>query len=189
MVERAYADRAEWFGDPAYVKVPVTGLTSKRYAETLFRSIDPERATPSQEVHAGEPLRYESPQTTHYSVVDAQGNAVSTTFKVRKESYGVGVERTYPIHSPLLEKIEVKKRGDVRRAKLFYLREVSGKKARIREITGLWDQYKSSRLTPDEQALARTFIDSRMAFVQDGLKPTMAALRGNDPEELKRLVA
>ena len=66
-------------------------------------------------------------------VIGFHRNAVSTTFKVRKESYGVGVERTYPIHSPLLEKIEVKKRGDVRRAKLFYLREVSGKKARIRE--------------------------------------------------------
>ena len=66
-------------------------------------------------------------------VIGFHRNAASTTFKVRKESYGVGVERTYPIHSPLLEKIEVKKRGDVRRAKLFYLRDVSGKKARIRE--------------------------------------------------------
>jgi len=66
-------------------------------------------------------------------VIGFHRNAASTTFKVRKESYGVGVERTYPMHSPLLEKIEVKKKGDVRRAKLFYLREVSGKKARIRE--------------------------------------------------------
>jgi large subunit ribosomal protein L19 len=66
-------------------------------------------------------------------VIGFHRNGVATTFKVRKESYGVGVERTYPIHSPLLEKIEVKKKGDVRRAKLFYLREVSGKKARIRE--------------------------------------------------------
>jgi len=66
-------------------------------------------------------------------VIGFHRNGVATTFKVRKESYGVGVERTYPMHSPLLEKIEVKKKGDVRRAKLFYLREVSGKKARIRE--------------------------------------------------------
>ena len=66
-------------------------------------------------------------------VIGFHRNAVSTTFKVRKESYGVGVERTYPIHSPLLEKIEVKKRGDVRRAKLFYLREKVGRHARIRE--------------------------------------------------------
>ena len=66
-------------------------------------------------------------------VIGFHRNGVATTFKVRKESYGVGVERTYPIHSPLLQKIEVKKKGDVRRAKLLYLREVSGKKARIRE--------------------------------------------------------
>ncbi len=66
-------------------------------------------------------------------VIGFHRNAVSSTFKVRKESYGVGVERTYPMHSPLIEKIIVKKKGDVRRAKLFFLREVSGKKARIRE--------------------------------------------------------
>lgn len=66
-------------------------------------------------------------------VIGFHRNGVSTTFKVRKESYGVGVERTYPMHSPLIEKIVVKKKGDVRRAKLFFLREVSGKKARIRE--------------------------------------------------------
>jgi large subunit ribosomal protein L19 len=66
-------------------------------------------------------------------VIGFHRNGVATTFKVRKESYGVGVERTYPIHSPLIDKVEVKKRGDVRRAKLFFLREVSGKKARIRE--------------------------------------------------------
>jgi large subunit ribosomal protein L19 len=66
-------------------------------------------------------------------VIGFHRNAVSTTFKVRKESYGVGVEKTYPLNSPLLEKIVVKKKGDVRRAKLFFLREVSGKKARIRE--------------------------------------------------------
>lgn len=66
-------------------------------------------------------------------VIGFHRNGISSTFKVRKESYGVGVERTYPMHSPLIEKIELKKRGDVRRAKLFFLREVSGKKARIKE--------------------------------------------------------
>lgn len=66
-------------------------------------------------------------------VIGFHRNGASTTFKVRKESYGVGVERTYPLHSPLLEKIVIKKKGDVRRAKLFFLRKVSGKKARIRE--------------------------------------------------------
>jgi large subunit ribosomal protein L19 len=66
-------------------------------------------------------------------VIGFHRNGISSTFKVRKESYGVGVERTYPMHSPLIEKIELKKRGDVRRAKLFFLRDVSGKKARIKE--------------------------------------------------------
>ena len=66
-------------------------------------------------------------------VIGFHRNGASGTFKVRKESYGVGVERTFPLHSPLIEKIVVKKKGDVRRAKLFFLREVSGKKARIRE--------------------------------------------------------
>lgn len=56
-----------------------------------------------------------------------------STFTVRKSSYGVGVERTFPIHSPRVEKIEVKSRGEVRRSRLFYLRELSGKAARIRE--------------------------------------------------------
>jgi large subunit ribosomal protein L19 len=66
-------------------------------------------------------------------VIGFHRNGLATTFKVRKESYGVGVERTYPLHSPLIEKIVVKRRGDVRRAKLYFLRGVSGKKARIRE--------------------------------------------------------
>jgi len=57
----------------------------------------------------------------------------AATFTVRKSSYGVGVERTFPIHSPRVDKIEVKSRGEVRRSRLFYLRDLSGKAARIRE--------------------------------------------------------
>jgi methyl-accepting chemotaxis protein-1 (serine sensor receptor) len=60
--------------------------------------------------------------------------------------------------------------------------------ARIGEITRLWEEYKTTSLTPEEQALAQAFIDSRMVFVREGLKPTMAALRGNDPELLKSVV-
>jgi large subunit ribosomal protein L19 len=78
-------------------------------------------------------------------VIGFHRNGIATTFKVRKESYGVGVERTYPIHSPLLERIEVKKKGDVRRAKLFFLRGVSGKRARIREKKG-WLSKKAPRV-------------------------------------------
>lgn len=67
-------------------------------------------------------------------VIKRRGGGISETFIVRKISYGVGVERTFPLHSPKLEKIEVTRRGKVRRAKLYYLRELRGKKARIKEI-------------------------------------------------------
>lgn len=61
------------------------------------------------------------------------GNGVSATFTVRKSSFGVGVERTFPLHSPIVDSIEVVTRGDVRRAKLYYLRNLRGKAAKIKE--------------------------------------------------------
>ena len=66
-------------------------------------------------------------------VMRRQGDGVRETFTVRKISYGVGVERTFPVHTPVIEKIELVKKGDVRRAKLYYLRELRGKAAKIRE--------------------------------------------------------
>ena len=66
-------------------------------------------------------------------VIRRQGGGVRETFTVRKISYGVGVERTFPVHTPAIDKIEVVTRGRVRRAKLYYLRELRGKAARIRE--------------------------------------------------------
>ncbi|KUP96321.1 50S ribosomal protein L19 [Thermobifida cellulosilytica] len=66
-------------------------------------------------------------------VIRRQGSGIRETFTVRKISYAVGVERTFPVHSPVLEKIEVVSRGRVRRAKLYYLRNLRGKAARIRE--------------------------------------------------------
>ncbi|MEA2289698.1 MAG: large subunit ribosomal protein [Solirubrobacteraceae bacterium] len=66
-------------------------------------------------------------------VIKRQGHGVRETFTVRKQSFGVGVERTFPLHSPKIEKIDVAARGDVRRAKLYYLRERVGKRARVRE--------------------------------------------------------
>jgi large subunit ribosomal protein L19 len=66
-------------------------------------------------------------------VIKRQGEGVRETFTVRKTSFGVGVERTFPVHSPKIEKIEVAARGDVRRAKLYYLRGRVGKRARVRE--------------------------------------------------------
>jgi large subunit ribosomal protein L19 len=67
-------------------------------------------------------------------VIKRQGSGLRETFTVRKQSFGVGVERTFPVHSPKIEKIEVQAIGDVNRAKLYYLRERVGKKARVREI-------------------------------------------------------
>ena len=66
-------------------------------------------------------------------VIRRSGHGVRETFTVRKISFQVGVERTFPLHSPVIDKIELVSRGDVRRAKLYYLRELRGKKAKIRE--------------------------------------------------------
>ncbi|GEN44899.1 50S ribosomal protein L19 [Alkalibacillus haloalkaliphilus] len=66
-------------------------------------------------------------------VIKRRGGGISETFTVRKISYGVGVERTFPVHSPRVDKIEVSRRGRVRRAKLYYLRNLRGKAARIPE--------------------------------------------------------
>ncbi|MEY2966277.1 MAG: ribosomal protein [Actinomycetota bacterium] len=67
------------------------------------------------------------------NIIAIQGSGISETYTVRKVSYGVGVERTFPVHSPSVAKIEVLKRGDVRRAKLYFLRDRVGKAAKIRE--------------------------------------------------------
>ena len=66
-------------------------------------------------------------------VIRRQGDGVRETFTIRKVSYGVGVERTFPVHTPVIEKIELIQKGDVRRAKLYYLRDLRGKAAKIRE--------------------------------------------------------
>ncbi len=66
-------------------------------------------------------------------VIRRQGGGIRETFTVRKVSFGVGVERTFPVHTPVVEKIEIVTRGDVRRAKLYYLRELRGKAAKIKE--------------------------------------------------------
>ncbi len=67
------------------------------------------------------------------AVIRRQGSGARETFTVRRISYGIGVERTFPVHSPRIEKIEVARRGVVRRAKLYYLRNLTGKAARIKE--------------------------------------------------------
>lgn len=86
----AYADRAQHLGDPDSVAVPVRGLTSKAYAEALRTRIDPDRARPSTQIRAGDPAPHEGEQTTHFSVVDRFGNAVSNTYTLNF-SYGLGL--------------------------------------------------------------------------------------------------
>ncbi len=70
-------------------------------------------------------------------VIRRQGSGVRETFTIRKLAYGVGVERTFPIHTPVIEKYEMVRRGDVRRAKLYYLRDLRGKAAKIKEKRGV----------------------------------------------------
>jgi large subunit ribosomal protein L19 len=86
-------------------------------------------------------------------VIKRQGSGSRETFTVRKQSFGVGVERTFPVHSPKIEKIEVAAVGDVNRAKLYYLREKVGKKARVREL----------RQTPAQVAAARADAEAAAA--------------------------
>ncbi len=86
----AYADRAAWLGDPDFVKVPLAGLTSKAYADKLRSLISPDHARPAADIRPGEPQRYESDQTTHFSIVDADGNAVANTYTLNLP-YGSGL--------------------------------------------------------------------------------------------------
>jgi large subunit ribosomal protein L19 len=86
-------------------------------------------------------------------VIKRQGTGVRETFTVRKQSFGVGVERTFPLHSPKIEKIEVAARGDVRRAKLYYLRERVGRASRVRErrwMGGEEQAYVEGAMPPDD---------------------------------------
>jgi len=85
-------------------------------------------------------------------VIKRQGHGARETFTVRKQSFGVGVERTFPLHSPKIERIEVAARGDVRRAKLYYLRERVGKRARVRE----------RRSAGPEQLVERELLNAEM---------------------------
>ena len=86
-MRRAFADRAEYMGDTDFVKVPIAGLIDKGYADKLRSSINTERASSSTDVRAGRPAGYESEETTHFTVVDAEGNAVANTYTLNN-SYG-----------------------------------------------------------------------------------------------------
>jgi large subunit ribosomal protein L19 len=101
-------------------------------------------------------------------VIKRQGHGARETFTVRKQSFGVGVERTFPLHSPKIERIEVAARGDVRRAKLYYLRGRVGKRARVRE---------RRRVAPEvavERELLHPEVPADAAGVEDGAGATEA---------------
>lgn len=86
----AYADRSKYLGDPDFVKVPVSGLISKEYADKLRSKINPNKATPSHKISPGNPVKYESKDTTHFSIMDKFGNVVSNTYTLNF-SYGTGL--------------------------------------------------------------------------------------------------
>ena len=88
-------------------------------------------------------------------VLKRQGSGARETFTVRKQSFGVGVERTFPVHSPKIERIEVGAIGDVNRAKLYYLREKVGKKARVRELRPAAGSAKAARAAEAAAAAAQ----------------------------------
>ena len=89
-MKRCYADRAAYVGDPGFIKVPLAGLLAPPYIEERARSINPNRATPSTSIREGSPAPAESGETTHFSVVEGQGNAVSNTYTLR-DGYGSGI--------------------------------------------------------------------------------------------------
>ena len=89
-MKRAYADRSKYLGDPDFVEVPVKGLTSKDYAASQRRSINPSRVRPSEAIAPGDPMGYECTETTHFSIVDKNGNVVSNTYTINF-SYGSGI--------------------------------------------------------------------------------------------------
>ncbi|MBI3652447.1 MAG: gamma-glutamyltransferase [Acidobacteria bacterium] len=89
VMKRAFADRAEYMGDADFVKVPVAGIISKKYADELVKTIDMQHATPSASIKAGVPTTYEPTETTHFTVIDKAGNVVSNTYTLNG-SYGCG---------------------------------------------------------------------------------------------------
>ena len=99
-------------------------------------------------------------------VMRRQGDGVRETFTVRKVSYGVGVERTFPVHTPVIEKIELVKKGDVRRAKLYYLRDLRGKAAKIREKRDGVEGYGDGILsTPEPVVIPEPVVEAPVAEV------------------------
>ena len=122
-------------------------------------------------------------------VIKRQGSGVRETFTVRKQSFGVGVERTFPLHSPKIEKIEVQAIGDVSRAKLYYLRAKVGKKARVREVqqgravsSARAKDEAQEQAPAEEQPGAKAPAEQQPADEQPGAEPAAEEAGGPEPE-------
>ncbi len=110
---------------------------------SIVQEIEAAQRRPVPEFKAGDKVHFrviegnrQRVQVFEGIVIKKQGHGLRETFTVRKQSFGIGVERTFPVHSPKIDKIEVAAIGDVRRAKLYYLRDKVGKQARVREKLG-----------------------------------------------------
>ena len=128
-------------------------------------------------------------------VIKRQGSGVRETFTVRKQSFGVGVERTFPLHSPKIEKIEVQAIGDVSRAKLYYLRAKVGKKARVREVQQgravsspraedevAVEPEVAEEAPAEEQPVAEAPTEEQPVDEQPGDEPAAEEAVGSEPE-------
>lgn len=119
-------------------------------------------------------------------VIRRQGDGVRETFTIRKVSYGVGVERTFPVHTPVIEKIELVKKGDVRRAKLYYLRDLRGKASKIREkrdgVEGYGDGITSTPVFESAEAEQATEVASAEVAVEEAVLEAPAAVEAAPAE-------
>ncbi len=126
-------------------------------------------------------------------VIKRQGHGVRETFTVRKQSFGVGVERMFPLHSPKIERIELAARGDVRRAKLYYLRDRVGKRARVRERRytgpeevvepGLLEEAVSAEVTDAEGVTAEEAVAGVVEQEAQGSEHTDGTIEGGGQEQ------
>ncbi len=120
-------------------------------------------------------------------VIRRQGDGVRETFTIRKVSYGVGVERTFPVHTPVIEKIELVKKGEVRRAKLYYLRDLRGKAAKIREkrdgVEGYGDGILSTPVSEPVAEIAVAEVPAEVA-TPDVVVEAEAVVEAPAPEAL-----
>ena len=100
-------------------------------------------------------------------MIRRQGSGIRETFTIRKLSYGVGVERTFPVHTPVIEKYEMVRRGDVRRAKLYYLRDLRGKASKIKERRGVGGEFIVEEVMAAAPAVAAAVVAAAAATTAD----------------------